>query len=98
MSEGHGFSRHCVRSTLWNIFFASCCHAVRAHHFDEVVFADDLNCYRKYHVDVSNVCVNKDLKSCQSSLHDWGRSYLVEFESTKESCIFCVVGIRKETI
>ena len=49
------------------------------------MFADDLNCYRKYHRDISNASISKDLKSCQSSLHDWGRTHQVEFESTKES-------------
>ena len=32
---------------LWNLFFASSRHAVNAHDFTEVVFADDLNSYRK---------------------------------------------------
>ena len=70
---------------LWNLFFVSCRHVVHAHHFTKVVFADDLNCYRKYHRDISNVSISKDLKSCQSSLHDWGRTHHVESESTKES-------------
>ena len=70
---------------LWNLFFASCRHAVNVHQFIEVVFADDLNCYRKYHADASNVSIFKDLSSSQHSVHDWGKTQQVQFESTKES-------------
>ena len=49
------------------------------------MFADDLNCYRKYHVDASNRSILKDLHKCQSSVHDWGKIHQVQFESTKES-------------
>ena len=93
---------------LWNLFFASCRLAVNKHLFDEVVFADDLNCYRKYHFDASDRRINKDLKSCQSDVHDWGRAHQVEFELSKESLhILCrkhprgdafkILGIRFDT-
>ena len=70
---------------FWNLFFASCRHAVNIHSYTEVVFADDLNCYRKYHADVSDACIFKDLHKCQNSVHDWGKVQQVQFESTKES-------------
>ena len=39
----------------------------------------------KYHADVSNACIFKDLHKCQNSVHDWGKVQQVQFESTKES-------------
>ena len=33
---------------LWNIFFESSRHCVNECAFQEVVFADDMNCYREY--------------------------------------------------
>ena len=56
---------------LWNVFFESSRNAVNKCGFEEVVFADDLNCYRAYHPTCSNVVVRKGLKECQNALHDW---------------------------
>ena len=70
---------------LWNLFVASCRHAVNVHLFTEVVFADDLNSYRKYHSDANHASIFRDLKKCQKSVHEWGKRHQVEFESTKES-------------
>ena len=70
---------------LWNLFVASCRHAVNAHLFTEVVFADDLNSYRKYHSDASHATIFQDLTKCQKSVHEWGKCHQVEFEPSKES-------------
>ena len=70
---------------LWNLFFASIREVVNALSFKEVVFADDLNSYRKYHFDASHSSIMKDLTCCQSNVHKWGRHNQVEFESSKES-------------
>ena len=53
--------------------------------FKEVVFADELNSYRKYHCDVSHKSITKDLTSCPNNVHEWGKTHQVEFESSKES-------------
>ena len=70
---------------FWDLFFASCRHAVNEHDFREVVFVDDLNYYRKFHRDFSNEHIYKILNACQESVHKWGETHQVEFESSKES-------------
>ena len=70
---------------LWNLFFASCRHCVNEHDFREVVFADDLNCYRKFHRDFSKHQIFKSLHASQDSVHKWGEVHQVEFEPSKES-------------
>ena len=90
------------------LFFASSRLAANKHLFNEVVFTDDLNCYRKYHFDATNRSIDNDLNSCQSDIHEWGRAHQVEFESSKESLhILCtknptgdsfkILGIRFDT-
>ena len=70
---------------LWNLFFATCRYEVNKLEFREVVFADDLNCYRKFHSDCSTVFIDKQLHACQKSVHNWGQAHQVEFEASKES-------------
>ena len=70
---------------LWNVYFADACSTVKDSGFDDTLFADDLNCYKAFPADTSNVLVHKDLKHCQTKLHDWGGANQVEFDSKKET-------------
>ncbi len=70
---------------LWNCFFADATEAVQKKGFEEVVFADDLNCCKILPTECSNEDALKEVKACQEELHKWGRANKVIFDSGKES-------------
>ena len=53
--------------------------------FLEILFADDLNCYKDYEATAAQEEVDSELKQCQAAVHKWGKANQVEFDSTKES-------------
>ena len=70
---------------LWNIFLESSRYCVNGCAFQEVVFADDMNCYHEYPDFKNHDAIFQDLHSCQNALHEWGLHHQVIFEKTKES-------------
>jgi hypothetical protein len=70
---------------LWNVFYEDARHTVNDKGFTERIFADDLNCFKAFDRQDSSESVMRDLLSCQSSLHKWGRANQVSFDSDKES-------------
>ena len=70
---------------FWNLFNQSAAQATQDGNFVEFVLADDLNAFRKYDSKAKNVDILKDIASCQSMLHSWGRANQVSFYAAKES-------------
>ena len=70
---------------LWNIFFKDARDAVRESGFSEVVFADDLNCWKAYANKTKHEDIQKELNQCQQNLHAWGAGNAVAFDPGKES-------------
>ena len=40
--------------TLWNCFYGDACYAIRGCDFEEIIYADDLNCFKCFDRSVSN--------------------------------------------
>ena len=70
---------------LWNCHYEDARHAVNSTLCNETVFADDLNCYRKFPRHESNNTVLSELQNCQTALHRWGAANQVIFEAEKET-------------
>ena len=50
-----------------------------------MVFADDLNAYRKFPGNVPNDKIVSNLRACQAELHSWGKANQVAFDPGMES-------------
>ena len=72
-------------ASLWNTYFSDSTLATRRCGFVEIVFADDLNAFRKFRNNIDNATILAQLTRCQKELHDWGSANMVTFESSKES-------------
>ena len=70
---------------LWLIFFADAAGAINEADFREIIFADDLNAYRRYLESAWNSTLMRHARKCQQQLHDWGKPNQVEFEPKKET-------------
>ena len=70
---------------LWNTHFAGAAGPLNELGFAETVFADDLNAYREYSPTIPNQIILSDLRECQFTLHRWGASRQILFDSGKES-------------
>jgi hypothetical protein len=70
---------------LWNVFFADAAPAVQKAGFTEVIYADDLNAFKRFPRDADPEDVKAALTKCQHELHTWGRANGVTFDSGKES-------------
>ena len=68
----------------WNAFYGDARQAVRACHFLEIIFADDLNAWRKYDAGTDRETMQTDMKLCQTELHKWGAANQVVFDPAKE--------------
>ena len=70
---------------LWNIFYADAAVAIRSKDFTEIVFADDLNAFKRYEAKETNEVILGEMKMCQEELLAWGRASQVMFDAGKES-------------
>ncbi len=70
---------------LWNIHYSDSRVAVNAEGFEEVIFADDLNCSKEMGPTTTEAQANTALRACQKSLHRWGAANRVLFDPGKES-------------
>ena len=70
---------------LWNIFYADAVLVVKVHGFLELIFADDLNCFKDFELSTSNSELHTEMRQCQGELHKWGRANQVVFDPSKES-------------
>ena len=70
---------------LWNVHYADAKRAVNNEGFEEVVFADDLNCSMAIGPGISEAHAREELRRCQVALHRWGAANRVLFDPAKES-------------
>ena len=70
---------------LWNIYYADAALAVKRYDFLEIIFADDLNCFKDFGLSTSNLELHTEMRQCQGELHKWGRANQVVFDPSKES-------------
>ena len=70
---------------LWNAFFADVVFPCRTCAFEEIIFADDLNCFRCFDNNMDINFVLGQLSRVQAEVHKWGSANGVTFESSKES-------------
>ena len=54
---------------LWNAFYADCRRAVEACGFQDLFFADDLNCWKTYPSHTLNSLLLEAAKKCQNEVH-----------------------------
>ena len=69
---------------LWSIFYEDARKAIEEMHYEESVFADDLNAYRVFPKTTPNNKILKSLEACQRELHSWGDANQVQFDGGKE--------------
>ena len=70
---------------LWNVYYADAALAVNLIGFLEIVFADDLNCFKDFGLTVANETLHAEMHQCQYELHKWGKANQVTFDPAKES-------------
>ena len=73
---------------LWNIFFADARVAVNKHSFTEIVFADNLNCFRQFDQGAPDEVVMNELRECQRALHEWGSANSVTSSPLRKDFTF----------
>ena len=71
--------------SFWNVYYADAKAAVNAKGFQELVYADDLNCWKAFDRATPNNEVLAAAAECQDELHKWGASNRVVFDPAKES-------------
>ena len=67
------------------MFYADVAVAVNMIEFLEIVFADDLNCFKDFGLHIPNETLHAEMDRCQSELHKWGKANQVSFDPAKES-------------
>ena len=50
---------------LWNIYYAYAAVAVNLHGILEIIFADDLNCYKDFGLSIANSELQAQMRQCQ---------------------------------
>ena len=81
---------------LWNTFYADCRRAVEESGFQDLFFADDLNCWKSFPLNISNAVLLQAAKECQEEVHSWGAGNRVLFDAGKESVTYSLTGNQKE--
>ena len=74
---------------LWNLFFADIQNIITSSGAHNSVYADDLNAYKQYQGEESNLDIVADLQKCADKVHRWGYDNQVLFDATKEH--FCIL-------
>ena len=69
---------------LWNAFYADARLPIRMCKFLEIIFADDLNAWRKFDAGTTYETMVTAMDECQCELHKWGSSNQVSFDRDKE--------------
>ena len=70
---------------LWTICDADTAFAVNLVGFLEIIFADDLNCYKDFGIHIPNPSLNAEMRRCQGELHKWGRANQINLDPTNKS-------------
>ena len=69
---------------LWNSFYADSRHPIQKHDFQEIIFADDLNAWKKFEAGTAHDTMLAAMQDCQHELHQWGSANQVSFDADKE--------------
>ena len=69
---------------LWNTHYADSKRPIRKSGFQEIVFADDLNAWKKFEAGSHHVSMMTAMTECQRELHRWGEANQVSFDREKE--------------
>ena len=69
---------------LWNAFYADSRRPIQKCGFQEIIFADDLNAWKKFAAGSSQAAMLDDMTKCQDELHQWGSANQVSFDRDKE--------------
>ena len=69
---------------LWNSFFSDIAFAAASGGGEGRLFADGLNVFKKYALNVTNDAVRLDMASTQREVHRWGYRNRVTFDSSKD--------------
>ena len=69
---------------LWNSFYAESSRPIRKCDFQEIIFADDLNAWKKFTAGSSHADMLAGMKTCQGELHRWGSANQVSFDRDEE--------------
>ncbi len=74
-------------SPLWNVFYGDARRAVTCLGFEETVFADDFNCWKRFakRKMPANLRAQIATRGAQKELHLWGGANQVRFDPSKES-------------
>ena len=71
--------------SLWNTYVSDYYIATRSVGFKEIIYANDLNAWKDIAPAVTDEEAFELTRTCQSSLHDWGKANRICFDATKES-------------
>ncbi len=69
---------------LWNVYYGDSRAAIQACGFKEIIYADDLNCFRLFRRETSNRYLHVAMREVQSELHARGDANQVIFDASKE--------------
>ena len=69
---------------LWNAFYADSRRPIQKCGFQEIVFADDLNAWKKFSAGTAHGTMLTAMQKCQHELHQWGSANQVSFDRDKE--------------
>ena len=47
---------------LWNVFYADAAHTIHVHYFRDVIFANDLNCFKDFNISAHNEAIHELIK------------------------------------
>ena len=73
--QGHSIPQHNADADI----------AVKLHGFLEIVFADDLNCYKDFGLSITNSKLHAQMRQCQGEIPKWSRANQVSFDLSKAS-------------
>ena len=89
-STGSILENMVFQGTVWgpsfrNTYFEDSRRAVNQCGFEDVVYADDLNCFKLFDRSVSNQCLLDCMVECQEALRLWSAANQVTCDPAKES-------------
>ena len=76
---------------LWNVFFHDVKDVAETCGAQASIFADDLNVYKDFHVNVTNFDVEISMEITRAEVYKWGRRNRVTFEPSKEDIVITIV-------
>ena len=77
------YQRTVLGPPVWNVYYADAAAAVKLIGFLEIVFADDLNCFTDFGLNVTHETMREEINQCQLELHKWSKASQVSFDPGK---------------